>query len=85
MYVKLGSGDLNSDPAAFSENSYEVKAFHVHPNYNRLTHNNDIAIITLSNAVDLASYNYRPICLPKQDNFPNRLGTVIGWGSTEYG
>jgi len=55
-----------------------------HPSYNAQTSNNDIALLKLSEAVDLNVYT--PACLAKStDNFEGQSAWVYGWGTTSYG
>merc|ERR1712117_976028 len=59
----LGEHDLSSANDADDTNRKEVSVTSiVHPNYNPSTTNNDIALLKLSESVDLSIYT--PACLP---------------------
>ena len=58
-----------------------------HPNYNRIMHFNDIALIELDEEVDVTDSRLRPICLPKDENINstvNMEGITAGWGRTSF-
>lgn len=58
-----------------------------HPSYNcPRKYSNDIALIRLSNDIDLGGHFIKPICLPTSDDLMRRNLTyfiVSGWGVTE--
>ena len=56
-----------------------------HPNYNKDTVDNDIALLKLKSPVKFNEY-VQPICLPssRAGTFANSRATVAGWGSTEH-
>lgn len=64
----------------------QVDRIIAHPNFNRTTYANDIALIRLSQDVDF-SRDIGPACLPMSNEFDtdNRLGTVCGWGRISEG
>ena len=65
--------DLNSP---FSRKEVAVTRF-VHPNYNPSTTNNDIALLKLSESVDLSIYT--PACLPASSaDFVGQSAKVYG-------
>ena len=58
----------------------------LHPNYDRNTNNNDIALLELSSPVPFTAY-IRPVCLAASDSVFNS-GTnswVTGWGTLKEG
>lgn len=60
--------------------TYNVVEKIVHPQYNRITYKNDIAIIKLDKLVKFSEYIY-PICLPTiQHDEPKAI--VTGFGTT---
>ncbi|MCL4147189.1 UNVERIFIED_CONTAM: hypothetical protein GTU68_010597, partial [Idotea baltica] len=61
---------------------YKVKNWHMHPEFNRRTFQNDIGVIELEKPIELSTF-LRPICLPTQDGqHEGEFGTVVGWGRT---
>ncbi|NP_001082915.1 serine protease 60.1 precursor [Danio rerio] len=71
-------------------NTYEinrtVSVITVHPSYNNLTNENDIALLHLSSAVTFSNY-IRPVCLAAQNSvFPNGTSSwITGWGNIQLG
>ena len=62
----------------------KVTEIRQHPNFDRQTGSNDIAVVVLSSPVDLKAYpNIKPACLPitetKSDMY-GRSAVVSGWG-----
>ena len=62
----------------------------IHPGYNELVFTNDLAILALTQPVDMVRFNITPICLPEQYNFDDITSesppagqslVAIGWGS----
>lgn len=84
MFVRLGSYDFsdNADPASVD---YQVKSFRIHPQYDKFTQSNDIAILALDGTASFTSL-VRPICLPQTSrNYQGAIGTVVGWGAINFG
>ncbi|XP_049824503.1 clotting factor C isoform X2 [Aethina tumida] len=59
-----------------------------HPNYNSQTYSDDIAVLKLTDPVEITNF-VRPVCLWAGDNslqgVVNKVGTVVGWGYNESG
>ncbi|XP_026840811.1 trypsin-1 [Drosophila persimilis] len=64
-----------------------VSKVRVHELYNPRTFDNDIALLRLSQPMDLQGPHLRPICLPRQGHsFDHEMAIVAGWGAqTEDG
>jgi len=79
----LGEHDLSSANDADDTNRKEVSVTSiVHPNYNPSTTNNDIALLKLSESVDLSIYT--PACLPASSaDYVGQSAKVYGWGKTD--
>ncbi|XP_077300184.1 CLIP domain-containing serine protease HP8-like [Arctopsyche grandis] len=68
---------------------YDVENVTVHPNYNSILHENDIALIRLTKPITYEGH-VLPICLPLGEELRNKnlLGEKVigaGWGFTENG
>ncbi|KAL1501656.1 hypothetical protein ABEB36_006949 [Hypothenemus hampei] len=61
-----------------------VKESIVHPEYNPVTNQNDIALLKLSVNANFSNSNIKPVCLPVRELNDNILSAIItGWGATE--
>jgi len=85
LTIVVGADTLNS---AEGQKLSLTKIF-VHPNYNSITKENDIAILYLSKPIDFTDVNVAKICLPavsksEQSRYPiaQRPIVAIGWGRT---
>lgn len=80
--VNVGEFDL-SDGA---NQATSIKRIYMHPEYNDITLNNDIALIELMNNVEAPAISLASKELTDQLAMENSLATVIGWGGREgYG
>ncbi|CAL4113097.1 unnamed protein product, partial [Meganyctiphanes norvegica] len=59
----------------------------IHPDFNKATLDNDIAIIKLNNPVSIFTHPHiKPVCLPSSDmEFEGKSGVATGWGLTVDG
>ncbi|XP_028360997.1 enteropeptidase [Phyllostomus discolor] len=57
----------------------------IHPQYNKRTKNNDIAMMHLEFKVNYTDY-VQPICLPEESQVfpPGRICSIAGWGRVAY-
>ncbi|XP_063849559.1 proclotting enzyme-like [Scylla paramamosain] len=65
-----------------------VQDITVHPDYNPRTLDSDIALITLSETLDLTQHKeLRPVCLPADDSktYAGMMATATGWGTLQSG
>lgn len=84
VLVRLGAYDFSDDVDPVAKD-YEVTNFKIHANYDKISHRDDIAIITLKEEARFTDV-VRPICLPPlRRTFFGQIATVVGWGSKEYG
>jgi len=76
----LGEHDLSSSNDADDTNRKEVSVSAiVHPDYDSITTNNDIALLKLAEAVDLSIHT--PACLPASTaDYVGQTAKVYGWG-----
>ena len=83
----LKSAEVLTSDRGFIESSPVVrkaKRVVIHPNYNHLTLENDLALIELETDVDYDQH-IQPICLPeKGKDFVGADGYVSGWGVLSY-
>ncbi|KAK3736523.1 hypothetical protein QZH41_009404, partial [Actinostola sp. cb2023] len=78
--AQAGMWDLRRKDGNEQESS--AKAIYVHPQYDRLSHQNDIALIYLQNPVTF-NERVKPICLGKRDDVKSgKMCSVAGWGSS---
>lgn len=62
-----------------------IKRVYIHPHFDHLRFENDIALIELRSRVKYSD-NIQPICLPSQDeDFTGKFAMVSGWGRTNFG
>jgi len=87
FHVTLGETDRSVNEG--SEQYYSVRQVILHPNYNKTTHDNDIALLQLNEPAYLDKYVaiVSPIVSPTDDRLidPGTLATVTGWGTTREG
>lgn len=72
--VRLGDQNLASDTDKAQPVDYSIKKIIVHPEYNRFTKLNDIALIELNEEVKFTNF-IRPACL--QQNELVNINTVV--------
>ncbi|XP_078533968.1 transmembrane protease serine 11C-like [Lissotriton helveticus] len=74
--VRLGTIELSTG------NGLRLKQVIIYPGYTSLTHENDIALLCLSEPVRL-TWNIRPVCLPEASEiFPDdSICFITGWGA----
>ena len=77
---RLGDNDENTTTII----ERQVKRIMIHPKFDRLRLDNDIALVELQSPVSFNS-NIQPICLPNaNDDFTGRNAYISGWGHTKY-
>eukprot|EP00397_Hematodinium_sp_SG-2012_P044631 GEMP01049896.1.p1 GENE.GEMP01049896.1~~GEMP01049896.1.p1 ORF type:complete len:365 (+),score=-10.48 GEMP01049896.1:94-1188(+) len=99
--VRLGEWDLTTDPdctrtklgtlnCAPSVQDFTIEEIIPHQNYStRVQFSDDIALIRVSNPIDISGLWVRAVCLPPQNidmvNLSNKMPIAAGWGITENG
>jgi len=83
--IVLGEHNLlDSFESKIPKKVVEVSQIINHPSYSALTSNNDIALLKLSEEVDLNTYT--PSCVANTgDSFEGQKAWVYGWGTTSSG
>ncbi|KAF2900479.1 hypothetical protein ILUMI_05705 [Ignelater luminosus] len=90
IHVRLGEWNLTSNPDCLLCDPVQIVNITEkisHPDYNRLTKSNDIALLRLERDIEYTDF-IRPICLPPENSSAPKEGTelaVSGWGATEDG
>ncbi|XP_054611716.1 uncharacterized protein LOC129169362 isoform X2 [Dunckerocampus dactyliophorus] len=82
--VSLGRQNLQGNNS--NEVSRTLERINLHPNYDNISFNNDIALLRLSSAVTFTDY-IRPVCLAASSSeFHNGTDSwVTGWGTIQEG
>jgi len=87
IVVVLGEHDLfDQNESKIPRKVVKVSQIIKHESYDKITSNNDIALLKLAEEVDLNTYT--PVCLPNTaDNgkYDGKNAWVYGWGTTSYG
>jgi secreted trypsin-like serine protease len=85
LVIILGEHDIGRLQNGEQVEERNVKRMIIHPKFNRLLLENDIALIELDQPVKYNT-NVQPICLPsaKDGDFTGKQGYVAGWGYTSY-
>ena len=79
LKVNVGEYDL-SDGA---NNAKSIKNIYMHPDYDDVSLNNDVALIELNESVDVPAITIASRELTDQVAMENSLATVMGWGGRE--
>ncbi|XP_055525136.1 trypsin alpha-3-like [Wyeomyia smithii] len=81
FWLRVIAGDLNLVPVSFRREVRNVTHLFVHPNYNRVTNNNDLAVMRLNtpfpefhNTIEPAILNTRVLAVNTQCEY-------VGWGA----
>ena len=84
IFVRVGEHDLHVVGETNVERRINVSEIitHEHYDYNSSSYDNDIAVVYLSEHLDLSLYT--PACLAKSDDNPTslvgKMATIAGWG-----
>ena len=83
MIIRLGEHDRGTGDETMMTKDFDVDLILPYPEFGRpSSHSNDITLMRLTEAADLAVYT--PACLPATNqDFTGRLATVAGWGRTK--
>ncbi|XP_055345810.1 trypsin-3-like isoform X2 [Paramacrobiotus metropolitanus] len=87
MVIRLGALDVDYDDQADDSLSYvdaRVASVKIHPDFDSVTFENDLALLKLSEPVRLAP-NIVPICLAPFMDYIGTFGMLAGWGLTNPG
>jgi len=79
LSIILGEHNFTDSSTDTIRKTVNVEKIILHPLYDASTANNDIALMKLSESVDLEVYT--PVCLPPADaDYTGKTGWVYGWG-----
>ncbi|XP_078001559.1 clotting factor C-like [Glandiceps talaboti] len=89
VQVKLGKHYRDDEMDDNHVQEFQVSEIHVHPQFQPINLDNDIALIRLSSTATLTE-RVRPVCLPqaflaREHLRQGTFGVVTGWGRTEDG
>ena len=71
-------------PGSSGQQKSLMKSVVIHPQYNKATKNNDIAIVKLKSPLTFNN-NVKNACLPESSFAPQSKAVVSGWGTTING
>ncbi|XP_072394379.1 serine protease gd-like [Diabrotica undecimpunctata] len=84
----LGKLNIHKWIPVRGEKIVEPESIHIHPDYESLTSDADIAVLTLGESLQITNY-IRPVCLWRGDTdldfVVGHSGTIVGWGKDENG
>lgn len=97
-YSKDGSLKLSSlnltvgeysikNPSESSEVTLSLKGIHLHPKYDPVKKQNDIALVEISKRIAVVAPSVMPVCLPPADESlweKGSVATVAGWGKRDH-
>ena len=84
IFVRVGEHDLHVVGETNVERRVNVSKIITHEHYNSSSYDNDIAVVYLSEHLDLSLYT--PACLARASDSPaGYAATVYGWGTVESG
>ncbi|KAJ8932159.1 hypothetical protein NQ314_014885, partial [Rhamnusium bicolor] len=88
LLIILGKLNIQKWVPMNGEKMIEPESIHIHPDYEPLSSDADIAVLVLSESVQFTKY-IRPLCLWSGRSGINAVvgkeGTVVGWGKDENG
>lgn len=84
-FRKIVVGELNLFKSDGTEQVLDIKLIHIHPGYNAITNENDIALVQLDTQITL-NEKVNTICLPDKDTDikPGTICTTAGWGTRRF-
>lgn len=86
LNVTVGEYSLKKNEA--TEAIVSLKSIHLHPSYNPLTKENDIALIEVSQTISSVTPNVIPACLPQVEDSglweKDMMATAVGWGKLNH-
>ncbi|XP_076546997.1 inactive CLIP domain-containing serine protease A3 [Osmia lignaria lignaria] len=86
LKVRLGDWDVQSTNEPYPYKEYSVQRVSIHPQFNSVNLQNDVAVITLSGTVPIStSPNINTACLPRAIPATNTRCWVSGWGKDAFG
>ena len=84
IFVRVGEHDLHVVGETNVERRVNVLEIITHENYTSSSYDYDIAVVYLSEHLDLSLYT--PACLAQASDSPaGHAATVYGWGTVEFG
>ncbi|CAG2173672.1 unnamed protein product [Oppiella nova] len=84
--LRIGEYDFSNTSEPYPHIKRGIKKKIIHPNYNSMTYENDLALIQVDEPIDFGAH-IKPICLPPEDtdDLSDRNATITGWGRLSQG
>lgn len=77
--MKVMMGIHDNCYADITSNTYSVSNLYIHPEFQYVSHENDIALLRLSSAVSFQK-RIAPVCLPQPKmNYEHKVATIASW------
>ena len=84
MVVRIGEYNLGDSNLQYPHIDMRVAERIIHEKFNFLTFENDIALLRLPEAINLAPHII-PICIAPYKNYTGSMATISGWGRLSQG
>ncbi|XP_053977544.1 phenoloxidase-activating factor 2-like [Hylaeus volcanicus] len=86
LKIRLGEWNGQSTSEMYPVREYTARKISVHPNFNSVNLQNDVAVITLSGTVPVSSSpNINTVCFPSAVPAAGTRCWVSGWGKDAFG
>ncbi|XP_067616884.1 uncharacterized protein [Eurosta solidaginis] len=81
--ARIGDINLMKDEKYVEPQMYRIRKIYIQPEYDGITHYNDIALLQLNTSVDFSEF-VRPIKLWSRSDLPFSMAFAMGYGATSF-